>query len=315
MADKLIGLILKGFFLLKKTMFYLVLFLLFFGRSLVFAQYTGGINDGYSSNSGSGLILYETYLGGIDDGYSSGSGSGLIPGIPLPDETYLGGSYDGWASTGFSASLLTECYLGGSGDGHDLDTSSDIDLDVEVGEEAVSISSQDNQTFIVNSSSMAVSPITITDIGGGNIVLGSDIRVHIPSGLNMAWDTDYSTAAFGGAASEKCSASVTFEDANKTLKIDVITNFAANDDLVISSLYFKGFNAASPAGYLGLDVSNSDTYLYIDDKYIEIISDSLYTGGLGDGHDCLESAEYTFGADQLRPLRFEGLKMEGLKVE
>src|SRR5207248_279319 len=53
----------------------------------------------------------------------------------------------------------------------------------------VTVSSAANQLFHVNDASTTISPITVTDVGGGNIKFNRDIRIIIPTGFNMTWDT------------------------------------------------------------------------------------------------------------------------------
>src|SRR5689334_15658096 len=67
--------------------------------------------------------------------------------------------------------------------------------------QAVSISSAANQLFHVNDAATAISPITVTDITGGNIKQNRDIRLIIPAGFGMTWDPTVTTATITGTAS------------------------------------------------------------------------------------------------------------------
>src|SRR5438094_3428158 len=58
----------------------------------------------------------------------------------------------------------------------------------------VTISSAANQLFHVNDPARTISPVTVTDVSGGNIKFNRDIRITIPAGFNMTWDTSVLTA-------------------------------------------------------------------------------------------------------------------------
>src|SRR2546423_4875525 len=85
----------------------------------------------------------------------------------------------------------------------------------------VSISSAANQLFHVNDASTTISTITVTDIGGGNIKANRDIRIIIPAGFNMIWDTSVPTATLSGSGASKCSAAVTYSNVNQAVTINV----------------------------------------------------------------------------------------------
>ena len=204
-------------------------------------------------------------------------------------------------------------YTGGSYDGYSSDTSSDADI----GGQAVLISSRANQAFMVApAASQEISPILITDVEGAGITAEDatgDIRIRIPADFNMTWDTSDTTAALGGNAAGKCFASVSFEDSDMTLRVNVSSDFGAGENVVISGLSFTGFSAASSIDHLGLDIYNGDYDYVVDDKAIQIIltSDVLCAGGYADGYDSSTSGDYKFGNNLL----IEGLKIEGIKME
>src|SRR5947208_2037998 len=68
----------------------------------------------------------------------------------------------------------------------------------------VTVSSAANQLFHVNDGPTAMSPITVTDVGGGNIKQNRDIRLIIPTGFNMTWDPTVTTATITGTAAARC---------------------------------------------------------------------------------------------------------------
>ena len=199
-------------------------------------------------------------------------------------------------------------FTGGSYDGY----SSAVSADTAIGGADVTISSRDNQVFMASASSTAILPIQITD-ATGVITAANDIRIIIPSGLNMTWDASDTTAALGGNAAGKCSTTVSYESSNKILVINVTSNFSAGDILVVSGLSFNNFSAASNAARLGINQYGGQPIQAYDDKYLQIISasDVVFTGGSADGYDYSISADYKLNNN----LTFEGLKLDGLNAQ
>src|SRR5690349_6268668 len=118
----------------------------------------------------------------------------------------------------------------------------------------VTISSAANQLFHVNDASTTMSPITVTDVGGGNIKFNRDIRIIIPTGFNMTWDTTVANATLSGTAAARCSAAVTYANGNLTVTINVLSTFQAGEFVVISGLKFANFTATSPLNHLAVDL-------------------------------------------------------------
>jgi hypothetical protein len=146
----------------------------------------------------------------------------------------------------------------------------DIGAD-EVAALPLRISSGANQTFTVGDSTTAISPITVTDHGQTPVITAvDDIRIRIPAGFNMDWDIFDTIATITGSAAAKVSTTVSYEDSDKTLVIDVTSDFAASDAITISGLSFTSFSAASSSDYLDLDVNNDATADATDDKTIQI---------------------------------------------
>ncbi len=137
---------------------------------------------------------------------------------------------------------------------------------------APTISSAAIQTFSVNQSPTTISTITVTDDATNHaITAANDIRIKIPTGFHMIWDTSIGTATLGGTASAKASTTVTY-DGTSTLIIDVTSDFANGQTLTIDGLKFKTFSAASTANNLQLIVSgnSANTATASDDKTITI---------------------------------------------
>ena len=135
----------------------------------------------------------------------------------------------------------------------------------------LAISSAANQTFKIGDSTTAISAIKVRDDPTSpKITAANDIRIRIPSSFNMTWDTSDTTATISGSASAKVSRTVSYEDSGKTLVINVTSNFAASDTIVVSGLSFKNFDAASAADNLELELLNDGAVQATDDKTITI---------------------------------------------
>ena len=134
----------------------------------------------------------------------------------------------------------------------------------------VTISSAANQLFHVNDASTTISPITVTDVGGGNIKFNRDIRIIIPTGFNMTWDATVANATLGGTAAARCSAAVTYGNGNLTVTINVLTTFQAGEFVVISGLKFTNFTATSPLNHLAVDLKNNPGVNGTDPRAIQI---------------------------------------------
>ena len=134
----------------------------------------------------------------------------------------------------------------------------------------VTMSSAANQLFHVNDASTTISPITVTDVGGGNIKANRDIRLIIPTGFNMTWDATVTTATLGGTAAGRCSAAVTYAAGNLTVTINVNSAFQAGEYVVISGLKFTSFTATSPLNHLSVDLKNNPGVAASDPQSIQI---------------------------------------------
>ena len=142
---------------------------------------------------------------------------------------------------------------------------------------AQTISSAANQTFVVGNAATANSAITITEDGSPLITSTNDIRIRIPTGFNMTWNTALTTATITGSDAGKVSTTVTYESGGQVLRVNVTTSFAANDQIVISGLQFNNFTAASAANNLQLVISGSSggATVATDDKTKTIVAPSI----------------------------------------
>jgi len=134
------------------------------------------------------------------------------------------------------------------------------------------VSSASDQTFWVGKAPTAVSTITVAEGTSPSITATNDIRIRIPAGFAMSWDTLDVAATIAGGGAAKVASTVTYEDAGKTLVLDVLSGFVAADTITIANLSFLDFTAASGTDNLELEVDNAGTVAAEDDKTIEILA-------------------------------------------
>jgi len=125
-----------------------------------------------------------------------------------------------------------------------------------------------SQVFGVADAPTALGTLTVTeDASVPRIQSGPQIRVHIPPGLAMSWDTTIQKTmdglVFGGSASGRVNPDgsgnvVTYPDP-RTALINVTSNFGPGETLTVDGL--KGANFTAPSGPLGLtlEVNNLGT--------------------------------------------------------
>jgi YVTN family beta-propeller protein len=138
---------------------------------------------------------------------------------------------------------------------------------------APSLSSNADQYLFVGDPPTPISAATVTDEATTPaITAANDVRIRIPAGFPMTWHPGDLSAVVGGSAAAKVSTTVTLEDANATLVIDVVTDFAASDQIVVSGLSFASFSAASGFDNLELEVGNDDVVTALDARTIKVIT-------------------------------------------
>src|SRR5205823_2765 len=109
-----------------------------------------------------------------------------------------------------------------------------------------------NQVFVVGQAPTGVSPITVTDDATPTITAANDIRIRIPATLTTTWNTALTTATITGSGAGKVSPTVSYADAGKTLVLNVTSDFAGGDQIVVSGLQYQSFTAPSGSDYLQL---------------------------------------------------------------
>jgi uncharacterized repeat protein (TIGR01451 family) len=168
---------------------------------------------------------------------------------------------------------------------------------------AQTISSAANQTFAVGQAATAMSTITITEDASPLITSANDIRIRIPAGFNMTWNTGITTATIGGSDAGKVSTTVTYENGGQVLRINATSNFAANDQITISGLQFNNFTALSAAANLELVISGAagGPTVATDDKTKAIVAPTLSSAAnqvftVGDAATAMSAATVTEAA-------------------
>src|SRR5439155_1492005 len=122
---------------------------------------------------------------------------------------------------------------------------------------APTMASAVNQSFVVAQPPTATAAITVTDAATPTVTAAGDLRIRIPATFNMTWNTALTTATLTGTGASKVAPTVSYEDGGKTLVLNVTTNFATSDQLVVSGLQFASFTAPSAGDYLQLVVTGA----------------------------------------------------------
>ena len=142
------------------------------------------------------------------------------------------------------------------------------------------LSSAANQVFVVGDRPTDTEVITVQD-NGAIIDATTDIRIKIPAGFNMTWDTTVLSYSAGGTASLKVNpGAVGYEDGGRTAVIDVLEDLETFDTLLISDLKFANFSGGSPPDNLELEVKNDGISQAMDSATIEVRAPTIsYTEG------------------------------------
>ena len=144
------------------------------------------------------------------------------------------------------------------------------------------LSSAADQTFNQGDPPMLASAVTVTEHAAGpSITAANDIRIRIPATFNATWDAGVTTITVGGGAAGKVSATLAaYEDGDRTAVVNVTSDFAAGDVLIITGLRFTNFTAASAADNLELVVAGSGgASADEDDKTITIADVNISSAG------------------------------------
>ena len=132
-----------------------------------------------------------------------------------------------------------------------------------------------NQSFVVGSAPVIAATLNVQETpAGGNVTAANDIRIRIPAGFNMAWDTSITMVTLGGAASGRVDTNVTYEDGAKTVVLDVTSDFFFSENLIVDDLRFMSFTAPSSTDHLELETGNDGVVSDLDDQTIVSVADT-----------------------------------------
>src|SRR5439155_47879 len=93
---------------------------------------------------------------------------------------------------------------------------------------------------------------------------------------NMTWNTALTTATLSGSGAGKVAPAVSYEDGGKTLVLNVTSNFAGSDQLVVSALQYTSFTAPSAADSLQLVISGpGGGTAASDSRTVQIVAPTL----------------------------------------
>ncbi len=139
---------------------------------------------------------------------------------------------------------------------------------------AASFSAAANQTFTVGGPPTLTSTLYVNDDPAyPTITAANDLRLRIPAGFNMRWDSSVATVFIAGPAAARVSGTVkAYEDFDHTVVLDVLTDFAPGDSITVDNLRFWSFTAPSLTDDLELEVENDDVVSAINDKTIAILA-------------------------------------------
>ncbi|MBI3856681.1 MAG: hypothetical protein HY293_13420, partial [Planctomycetes bacterium] len=135
------------------------------------------------------------------------------------------------------------------------------DKSIAIGKPVISIPA--SQVYGTNDPSTLFPTITIGDdavtprITAGPV--GGDVRIRIPAGLSMVWDTSVTTPTITwlGAGGSKVSGTLLpYEDLNKTVVVDITAPFAAGDSFTIAGL--RVLPGAAETGPLALELETDN---------------------------------------------------------
>ena len=125
---------------------------------------------------------------------------------------------------------------------------------------AASITGVSNMTVTVADGSTAIPSFTVTAGAGalGAVTVNNDLRVRINTAFPMEWNASDTLATIGGTGSSSVSNTVTYENSNKTLVLNITSNLSLGDTITVSDLGFRNFTtAASASTSLGIILSGA----------------------------------------------------------
>ncbi|MEZ4104275.1 MAG: hypothetical protein R3B60_03235 [Candidatus Paceibacterota bacterium] len=116
-----------------------------------------------------------------------------------------------------------------------------------MGSTTLSLDSTANHHFYVGQASTTLDQITITKSSSSTDVTAvNDIRINISTTTtDFVFDSSITTVTLSGTASGKASSTVTYEDGDATLVIDITSDFVNEDTLIIEGIKVGSFSTIS----------------------------------------------------------------------
>jgi uncharacterized delta-60 repeat protein len=157
--------------------------------------------------------------------------------------------------------------------GNDDLVSADDDKNIAIGPAAgPTLSSAYDQYFLVGSPPASASTMFVTEGTQASVTALNEIRVRIPPAVDMKWDASIGSALVSGPAAGKVAPSVSYEDFDRTLVLNVLQSFAPGEYVEVSGLAFWDFATPSPSANLELETGNDDMVTDLDDKYVTLVA-------------------------------------------
>ena len=129
-----------------------------------------------------------------------------------------------------------------------------------------------DQIFTVGDPPTLASEVTVIDGSTPSINSVDEIRIRIPEGLVLTWDTSVTSIGTSGPAAPKVATSVTYEDFGLTAVLNVTTDFAGSESVTVSGLSLKGFIAPVPPDRLELEVGDDGLVVDVDDRTKSVVA-------------------------------------------
>ncbi len=130
---------------------------------------------------------------------------------------------------------------------------------------APTFSSAADQTFRQYSVPTQVLEFTATaDAIAPELTAAGDLRITIPESFPAIWDASITTASVSGTAVDagrfaSATLPVSYTDRDKTVVLDITTDFAAGESVSIAGLYLKGFYSVYSSTHFTLDYGATAT--------------------------------------------------------
>jgi len=138
---------------------------------------------------------------------------------------------------------------------------------------APTISTAGNQIFGVGDTPTATNTITITDGTPARTSAANDLRIKIPAGFNMQWDTarvDNGTGInFGGSNAAAAAGTITYET-SQIARVNLSGPIGAGQTLTIAGMRYQNFSNPSTPNNIQLEVNGLGTNCNVAGNFVAI---------------------------------------------